>query len=59
MVNNYFKKNKEKLWKEARERYQNLYEEKKEKKCQCHRHWNKSLSEKESESWVYEIIIST
>ena len=59
MVNNYYKKNKEKLWKEARERYQNLYEEEKEKKCQCHRHWNKSLSEKESESWVYEIIIST
>ena len=31
MVNNYYKKNKEKLWKEARERYQNLYEEEKEK----------------------------
>ena len=28
------KKHKEKLWKEARERYQNLSEEKKEKKCQ-------------------------
>ena len=32
MVNKYYKKNKEKLQKEARERYQNLSEEEKEKR---------------------------
>ena len=31
MVNNYYKKNKEKLQKEARKSYQNLSEEEKEK----------------------------
>ena len=32
MVNNYYQKHKEKLRKEARERYQHLSEEKKEKR---------------------------
>ena len=45
MVNKYYKKNKEKLQKEARERYQNLSEEKKEKKCHYHHDQNKNLSE--------------
>ena len=47
MTNNYYKKNKEKLQKETRERYQNLSEEEKDKKCQytCERYRN--LSEKE------------
>ena len=45
MVNKYYKKNKEKLQKEARERYQNLSEEKKEKKFQYHHDQNKNLSE--------------
>ena len=34
MTNNYYQKNKEKLRKEARERYQNLSEEEKDKKRQ-------------------------
>ena len=34
MTNNYYKKNKEKLSKKAPERYQNLSEEEKDKKCQ-------------------------
>ena len=33
MVNNYYKKNKEKPQKEARETYQNLSGEEKDKKC--------------------------
>ena len=33
MVNRYYRKNKEKLQKEARERYKNLSEEEKEKKA--------------------------
>ena len=37
MVNKYYQRNKEKLQKEARERYQNLSEEEKEKKRQYHR----------------------
>ena len=32
MVKKYYQKHKEKLWKEARERYQNLSEEEKEKR---------------------------
>ena len=34
MVNNCYQKHKEKLQKEVHERYQNLSEEEKEKKCQ-------------------------
>ena len=37
MVNKCYQKNKEVLLKEASERYQNLYEEEKEKRCQYHR----------------------
>ena len=37
MVNKYYEKNKEKLQKEARGRYQNLSEEEKAKKRQYHR----------------------
>ena len=47
MVNKYYQKHKEKLQKEARERYQNLSEEEKEKKRQYHRARNKNLSEEE------------
>ena len=32
MVNKYYKKNKENLQKEARERYQNIFEDEKEKR---------------------------
>ena len=32
MVNKYYQKHKEKLWKEARERYQNRSEEEKDKR---------------------------
>ena len=34
MVNKYYQKHKERLRKEERERYQNLSEEEKEKRCQ-------------------------
>ena len=47
MVNKYYQKHKEKLQKEARERYQNLSEEEKEKKRQYHCARNKNLSEEE------------
>ena len=47
MVNKYYQKHKEKLRKEARERYQNLSEEEK-KKRQYHRERNKNLSEEEN-----------
>ena len=33
MVNKYYQKQKERLQKEVRERYQNLFEEEKDKKC--------------------------
>ena len=45
MVNKNYQENKEKLQKEARERYQNLSVEEKEKKRQYHRDRNKNLSE--------------
>ena len=44
MVNNYYQKHKERLRKEARERYQNLSKEEKEKKCQYHGERNKNFS---------------
>ena len=42
MTNNYYKENKEKLQKEARERYQNISEKEKNKNCQyaCERYRN-------------------
>ena len=52
-------KTQRKAWKKGTsERYQNLSEEEKEKKCQYHRDWNKNLSEEEKkESWVYEKLL--
>ena len=47
MVNKYYQKSKEKFHKEARERHQNLSEEKKEKKRQYHRDRSNNLSEEE------------
>ena len=44
MVNKYHQNNKEKLRKEARERYQDLSEEEKEKKHQYHRDGTNNLS---------------
>ena len=53
MVNKYYqKKSKEKLRKEANERYQNISEEEKEKKRQHHRDRNKNLSKEEKEKKV-------
>ena len=52
MVNKYYQKHKEKLRKEAREKYQNLSEEEKEKKRQYHRECSKNLSEEEKEKKV-------
>ena len=49
MVNKYYQKHKEKLRKEACERYQNLSEEDKEKERQYHRESNKNLSEEKRE----------
>ena len=52
MVNKYYQKNNEKLRKQARERYKNLSEEGKERKCQYHRDRNKNLSEEEKQNKV-------
>ena len=52
MVNKYYQKNKERLQNEARERYQNLSEEEKEKKCQYHCDRTKNLSEEEKQKKV-------
>ena len=52
MVNKYYQKHKEKLRKEAREKFQNLSEEEKEKKRQYHRECSKNLSEEEKEKKV-------
>ena len=49
MVNKYYQKNKEKLQKEARERYQNLSEEEKEKRQKMARDRYQNLSEEERE----------
>ena len=43
----YYRRNKERLRKEARERYQNLSEEEKKKKRQYFRKRNKNLSEEQ------------
>ena len=47
MISNYYQKHKEKLRKEAHERYQNFSEEKKEKRLQYYRECKKNLSEKQ------------
>ena len=52
MLNRYYQKHKEKLWKDVRERYQNLSEEEKEKKRQYYWERNKDLSEEEKENKV-------
>ena len=52
MVSKYYQKKKEKLLKEARERYQNLSEEEKVKNRQYHRNGNKNLSEEEKQKKV-------
>ena len=52
MVNKCNQKNKEKLKKEARERYQNLCEEEKEKKGQYHQDRNKNPFEEEKQKNV-------
>ena len=58
MVNKYYLKNKEKLQKEAHERYQNLSEEEKEKKGHNHCEQNNNLSEeKQIKLNIWKIII--
>ena len=49
MVNKYYQNNKEKLQKEALERYQNLSEEEKEKRLNKARDRYQNLSEEEKE----------
>ena len=51
-MNKYYQKNKEKLWKETRERYQNLSEEEKEKKHHYHRDQTKNLSEEKKQKQI-------
>ena len=58
MVNKYYQNHKERLLKEARERYQNLSEEEKEKKLQYHREHNKNLFEEEKET-KEKLLLST
>ena len=57
MVNKYYQKNKEKLRKQARERYPNLSEEEKEKRRKTSRDRYKNLSEEEKEKNVNIIVI--
>ena len=52
MVDKYYQNSKEKLQKEACERYQNLSEEEKETKRRYHRDRNKKISEEEKENKV-------
>ena len=59
MVNKYYQKNKEKLQNEARERYQNLSEEEKEKKCQYHCDRTKNLSEEEKQKYMGNYYLSS
>ena len=49
MTNNYYQKNKEKLQKEVRERYQNHCEGKKDKKRQYARERYRNISKEEKE----------
>ena len=48
MINKCYKENKEKLWKEARERHQNLSEEEKEKRLEKPRDRYQNLFEEET-----------
>ena len=52
MINEYYQKNKEKLWKQACKRHQNLSEEEKEKKHQYYHGRKKNLSEEEKQKEV-------
>ena len=56
MVNKYYQKHKERFWKEARERYQNLSEEEKDKtwKKAQERHQNSTEEEKEKKRQYYQ-----
>ena len=49
MTSNYYKKNKEELLKKAREKYQDLSEEEKDKNCQYARERYRNHSEEEKE----------
>ena len=49
MVNKYYQRNKEKLQKEAREKYQNLSEEEKDKKHKYARERQQNFTEEEKE----------
>ena len=56
MVNKYYQNNKEKLQKEALERYQNLSEEEKEKRLNKARDRYQNLSEEEKEKNFSKIV---
>ena len=47
MVNKYYQKHKERLWKEARERYQNISEEEKDKRSKKVRDRYQNLPEEQ------------
>ena len=51
MLTGYYKKNKEKLSKKARERYQNVSEEEKDKKSQYAREPYRNLSEEKKRQY--------
>ena len=54
VVNNYYQKHKEKLWKEARERYQNRSEEEKDKRRKkVGDRYHSSWRTKVETTWVY------
>ena len=59
MTNDYYQKNKEKLRKEARERYQNLSEGEKDKKRQYARERYRNLSEAEKGKRVNMVVNDT
>ena len=57
MTNKYYQKHKERIWKEARERYYNLSEEEKSKK-KGPRKISKSFGGTKAETtWVYEKLL--
>ena len=58
MTNNYYQKHKEKLQKEAREKYQNLSEEEKDKRGKKARDRYQNLSEEEKEKKSISIIMN-
>ena len=52
LYQNLSEEEKEKWWKETRDKYQNLSEEEKEKKYQYHHEGNKNLSEEQKQKQV-------